>query len=573
MRPRSNRRVLHFLLVLVLALPACAGARGPTTPPAPAGEAKGVGAIASAEGAATDAGLRILRSGGNAIDAAVAVALALAVVQPHAGNLGGGGFAVVRFRGSVSSLDFRETAPAAATAGMFRGPDGKALPEGSLVGPLASGIPGTPAGLQALHARFGRAPWSSVVAPAIELARDGFPVTQRLHDAIEEEKEGLARFPETAAVWLPDGAAPAAGTRIKLPELAATLAAYGERGPRAIMEGEVAQAVVRASKAHGGILTEADLAGYRPVWREPLRFEAFGWEIASMPLPSSGGLILAESLRILERLDWPASPRMGTMRAHLLVETWRRAFADRYLLGDPLHTKADAAQLLDPAYIARRADGIDRTRATPSGDVRPWPDEVQEGRGGETTHLSVADGDGNVVALTTTINGWFGCYLLVPGAGFFLNNEMDDFATIPDQPNLFELIQGDANAVAPGARMLSSMSPTIAWRGSEVLALGSPGGSRIPTATLQVLLNLIVDHDTLQAAIDRPRLHHQWRPDEIRYESGALSESTAHELESLGHHLRAATWRLGEVHVVHVLQDGALEAAADARGPGSAAAR
>jgi gamma-glutamyltranspeptidase/glutathione hydrolase len=568
---RSSRTVLTVLQALALAVTACAGAHTPMPPPAAA--AKAAGAVASAEGAATDAGLRILGAGGNAADAAVAVALALAVVQPHAGNLGGGGFALVRFQGAVSSLDFRETAPAAATAGMFQGPDGKALPEGSLVGPLASGIPGSPAGLRALHERFGRAPWASVVAPAIALARDGFPVTQRLHDAVAAEKKGLARFPETAAVWLPGGEPPAVGTRVRLPELAATLEAYAGRGPAAIMEGPVAQAVVRASAAHGGILTETDLAGYRPVWREPLRFQAFGWEIASMPLPSSGGLILAESMAMLGRLDWPATPRTGTMRAHLLAETWRRAFADRYLLGDPARTRADAIQLLDPAYIAQRAAGIDRSRATPSDEVRPWPDEVPAGRGGETTHLSVADGDGNVVALTTTINGWFGCYLLVPGAGFFLNNEMDDFATIPDQPNLFGLIQGDANAVAPGARMLSSMSPTIAWHGGEVLALGSPGGSRIPTATLQVLLDLIVDRDTLQAAITRPRLHHQWRPDEIRYEPGALSESMTQELLALGHHLRAATGSLGEVHVVHVRQDGSLEAAADARGPGSAAVR
>ncbi|HYV86764.1 MAG TPA: gamma-glutamyltransferase [Patescibacteria group bacterium] len=587
-KPASIRRVAPLaaflgvfgLLAACVAVPAQKSpaqkppASGHTAAPKPGATTSSVfagGAVASAEPAATDAGLAVLRAGGNAADAAIATALALAVVMPNAGNLGGGGFAVVRTTGGVAALDFRETAPAAARPDMFLTPEGHPKPEASLVGPLAAAVPGSPQGLYDLHQRYGRLPWRRVVEPAISLARSGFAVTERLHHALEEEKEDLARFPATAEVWLPQGQPLATGTRLRLPALAATLAAYADRGPKALMEGPVAEAIEAVSHAGGGLLTAADLAAYRPVWREPLRFEAFGWEIVSMPLPSSGGIIEGETLLMLEALRWPSLPRGDAQRAHLLVESWRRAFADRYLLGDPATTRAEASSLLAPEWVARRVAGIDATRATPSKEIRPWPDApAPEGRSGETTHLSVVDREGNSVALTTTLNGWFGCYVYVPEAGFFLNNEMDDFATVPDQPNLFELIQGQANAVRAGARMLSSMSPTIAWRGRETLVLGSRGGSRIPTATLQVLLNVIVDGDPLETAVNRPRFHHQWMPDEVRYEPGALDAAQRQELESRGDRLKEVTWPVGEVDAVRVGADGTLQAAADARGPGGA---
>jgi gamma-glutamyltranspeptidase/glutathione hydrolase len=524
--------------------------------------------VGSAAPAATEAGLTILREGGNAADAAVATALALAVVHPAAGNLGGGGFAVVRFGGQVSTLDFRETGPAAATAGMFLAPDGTPVAEKSLVGPLAAGVPGSPAGLFELHRRFGRLPWSRVVAPAIRLARGGFVVTPRLHRSLTEARALLARFPETAAVWLQAGEAPVAGGVVKLPRLAAALSAYAKRGPEALTTGAAAVASVAASRRYGGILTVEDLASYRPAWREPVVFTAFGWQVASMPLPSSGGIILGETFGILERLGWAKLPRGSAGRIHLLAEAWRRAFADRFLLGDPATTLAGPAQLLDPVWLARRASEIDRFRSAPSVRVQPWarptPTEKLE-----TTHLSVLDGDGNAVGLTTTLNGSFGCGLLVPELEILLNNEMDDFASAPGKANLYGLVQGEANAVGPGKRMLSSMTPTIAWRGSEVMVLGSPGGSRIPTATGQVLLDLVVDGDTLQAAVDRPRVHHQWLPDELAFEDGALTPATLKELTERGHMLRRVQ-SLGEVHAVRRRADGALEAAADPRGPGSA---
>ncbi|OLC55594.1 MAG: gamma-glutamyltransferase [Acidobacteria bacterium 13_1_40CM_4_69_4] len=563
-----RRPAQFYFPVLIPATIVLAACARPLPAPHPCAAPGDAGAVVSAEADATNAGLDILRAGGSAADAAVAVALALAVVHPQAGNLGGGGFAVVKNGDAVTTLDFRETAPRAASHDMFLGPDGKTIPDASLVGGLAAGVPGSPAGLYELHHRHGVLPWRTVVEPALRLARDGFTVSPRLHDAIEWERDLLARFPETAAVWLPEGKPPEPGTVMRLPELAATLATYSERGPEAIMSGPVAAAVAAAAHDHGGLLTTADLLDYRPIWREPLRFRAFGWEVASMRLPSSGGFILVQSLGMLERLGWSDLPRSSVDRLHLLAEVWRRAYADRFLLGDPARMTTDVSRLLGPAWIAERAAGIDLARATPSARIRPWPG-IEAGEAAATTHLSVADGAGEMVALTSTLNGWFGCGVYVRGAGFLLNNEMDDFVIAPGRPNMFGLVQGKANSVAPGARMLSSMCPTIAWRGDVSIALGSPGGSRIPTATMQVLLDLIVDHDPLQAAVDRPRIHHQWLPDQIAAERGALDDRTRAALVERGHTIRDVD-PIGEVSVVRRRSGGRLEAAADARGPGVA---
>jgi len=560
---RVWRRALASAAAIVVVLaPVVVSAAHPEAP-------RGTGgAAATASPDATAAALEILTRGGNAADAAVAAALALAVVHPEAGNLGGGGFAVVRIGGKVTTLDFRETAPASASRDMYLDAKGAVVPERSLIGPLAAGVPGSPAGLYALHQAVGRLPWAEVVEPARRLAAEGFVVTRRLARDLAAHAELLSRFPETAAVWLPGGRPPAPGQRMVLPDLAATLAAYASQGPSALTEGGAAAAVEAISQRYGGVLRAADLAAYRPVWREPVRFDAWGWHLASMGLPSSGGILMAETAGMLERLEWGAKGRFGADRDHLLVEALRRAYADRILLGDPGTTRADAAQLLAPAWLDRRAREIAPRRATPSERVRPWPAGGGH-EGADTTHLSVVDGEGNAVSLTTTLNGLFGCGLLVPGLGYLLNNEMDDFAAAPGQPNQFGLVQGEANAVGPGKRMLSSMSPTIAWHGGEVLALGSPGGSRIPTATLQVFLNLAVDGDALQAAVDRPRIHHQWLPDRIEHEADALSPETAAELIRRGHHL-AVRAHIGEVDAARFFPDGTVEAAADPRGPGAA---
>ncbi len=558
------RKPLPLLLAFLLPLPAAA-----SSVPAPIGTG---GAVAAADPLAVAVGLDTLRAGGNAVDAAVATALALAVVYPEAGNLGGGGFAVARMDGETAALDFRETAPARSRRDMYLDGQGKPVENASLVGPLAAGVPGSPAGLYELHRRYGKLPWPRIVAPARRLAAEGFRVSRYLHDVLgrEENRKLLLRFPESARVWLPNGEPPAVGSLLRLPNLAATLDRYAAQGPEGITTGPIADAVEEASKAHGGVLTAADFGAYRPAWRTPLTFEAFGWRLASMPLPSSGGVILGQTLGMLERLEWGKLPRFGADRDHLLAEALRRSFADRFLLGDPATTRATEAQLLAPEWIARRAAQIDRRHATPSAQVEPWPGAARTeapAAGGETTHLSVVDGAGNLVALTTTLNGLFGCGLWVPGAGFFLNNEMDDFATAPGKPNLFGLIQGEANAVAPGKRMLSSMSPVIVWKGKEAYALGGRGGSRIPTQTIQVVLNLLVDGDPLQAAIDRPRLHHQWLPDRLDAEPDALSPETRAEMERRGHTLEI-TAVSAKIHAVHLLPDGRVEAASDPRGSG-----
>ncbi len=519
---------------------------------------------------ATDAAISILKAGGNAADAAVAAALVLAVVYPNAGNLGGGGFAVIRMRGRTTSLDFRETAPSEASAGMYLGPEGSPKPLASLLGPLAAGIPGSPRGYFELHRRFGRLGWARVVAPAIRLARDGFPVSAHLARLLgSEDAVFLRAFEESRRVWLPEGRAPEAGRMIRLPALARTLQAYADRGPDAIMSGEVARAMVRVSTRHGGILSLQDLETYRPVWRKSLGFDAFGWHVASMGLPSSGGLILAESSALLEGKNYAGLPKGGADRMMLLAEAWKRAFADRYLLGDPASTRADVSTLLLPQRMERLAGEISLAKSTPSAVVRSI--ELPPGReSSETTHLSIIDGEGGAISLTTTLNGNFGCGLLVPEAGFLLNNEMDDFATAPGQANQFGLIQGEANAVAPGRRMLSSMSPTIAWNDEgDLIVLGAPGGSRIPTGTLQVLLHLIVDGEDLQAAVDAPRIHHQWLPDRLFAEEGALSPETIAVIRSRGLET-SSTRAVGLVQAVRREADGSMEAATDPRGSGEA---
>ena len=533
--------------------------------PAPHGTG---GAVAAGEAAATEIGLKILRRGGNAVDAAVATALALVVVHPEAGNLGGGGFAVVKLGDQLASLDFRETAPAAARHDMYLDPDGRPKEHASKLGPLATGVPGSPVGLWELHRRFGRLVWADVVTPAQRLAADGFTVSSRLHRAVVGNQSALSQFPESAAVWLPKGKPPPAGSRMRLPALAETLGRYADVGPEALTSGAAAAAIEQISTQYGGILQVTDLEAYAAVWRPVVRFEAWGWSFATMDLPASGGIIIGQTLEQLAALRWHEWPRFGAERAHLLAEVWRRSFADRFLTGDPSTTAADARQLLGGDWLEWRRSTIDPGRATPSSEVVFSPQEPA-GESDDTTHVSVIDNEGNLVALTTTLNGSFGCKVLVPELGYFLNNEMDDFAVAPGHPNMYGLIQGEANRVAPGKRMLSSMNPTVAWRETQSLAIGARGGSLIPTATAQVLLNLLVDRDPLQAAVSRPRLHHQWLPDRLRAERDALSPETRQVLERRGHEIEL--WgTAAKVNVVQGLADGTVAAAADPRGPGVA---
>ncbi|RMF14258.1 MAG: gamma-glutamyltransferase [Candidatus Dadabacteria bacterium] len=544
-----------FIYVLFAALAAC----NPVHHAALATPARG--AVASTHELATQVGVSVLARGGNAVDAAVATALVLAVVHPQAGNLGGGGFAVVRVDGRTSSLDFRETAPAAATPDMFTQ---AGLPErASLVGGLAVGVPGAPAGYFELHRRYGALPWRDVVTPAIELARRGIPVTVRLARDLWRRRTLLSTFPATKRTWFPDGRLPVTGSVIAVPALADALAAYQARGPAAITTGTRAEAIARAARDAGGVLTVTDLAEYRAVWRSPVQFDAFGWRIAAMGLPSSGGILMAETFGLIERRGWPQQAPVD--RLHLLIESWRRAYADRYLLADPQYTGVSPDVLLDPARLDRLARTIDLQHATPSAQVHPYGHDISE-----TTHLSVVDAAGNAVAMTVTLNGSFGSGVFVPEVGILLNNEMDDFATRPGAPNLYGLVQGNANAPRPGARMLSSMTPTIAVRGEDVIAIGSPGGSRIPTATMQVLLGMVVEQLSARAAVRRPRIHHQWLPDRVYAEPGALDGDLQAALVARGHTIVDAGWPIGEVHVAARLGRQWL-AAADPRQPGTSA--
>ncbi|MDA8016966.1 MAG: gamma-glutamyltransferase [Thermoanaerobaculia bacterium] len=532
--------------------------------------------MSSDERLATEAGLEILRSGGNATDAAVAVALALAVVGPEAGNLGGGGFAVTRYPGTaregisnVRFLDFREVAPAAAHRDMYLGADGKPDRDKSWNGPLAAGVPGSPTGLYELHRAQGALEWPQVVAPAIRLAEDGFPISRRTHDSLVEDQARLARFPETTAVWFDGDRPKTPGTVVKLPRLASTLRRYAELGPRALVIGEVAKSIVEISEKYGGILSLQDLESYLPTWREPVRYKAFGWQLAGADLPSSGAILMASSLWMMDRGGLPSTEPSSADRTHLMAEAWRRAFADRFLLGDPTTTGATASDLTEPAWLTDRWGSFDRQTATDSATVRLWSRVTRDAgaESADTTQISVIDKDGNAVSVTTTLNGLFGGALWVPGFGF-LNNEMDDFAAAVQEPNEYGLVQGEANVVRPGKKMLSSMSPTVAWKstdaGEEILVLGGRGGSRIPTGTMQVFVALAVDDAGLQQALDRPRVHHQWLPDAVYYEPDALSPETRAELERRGHRVDIKE-SIAQIQAVRMRADGSYEAAGDPR--------
>jgi gamma-glutamyltranspeptidase / glutathione hydrolase len=502
--------------------------------------------------AASKVGRDVLAAGGNAVDAAVALAFALAVTHPTAGNIAGGGFAVVRTGpGKAVALDFRELAPAAATADMYLDKDGNPT-DRSLHGDLAVGVPGSVAGLWELHHRLGKKPWKAVVAPAIALARDGFEVTEKLHQAIVALAPLLARSPASAALWLPGGVARAAGDRVTNPELAAALGRIAERGPDGFYKGETAAAIVAAMTAGGGIVTAADLASYKPIWRDPLRFSYRGYSVAAMPLPSSGGIVLAMTAGMLGKLELGKLAWYGAEHIHWLVETWRRAFAARNeLLGDPAYVKdVPVARLLSRAYLDQLFATI-TDQATPSRQVTALLE------GDHTTNLCTVDGSGMAVALTTTLNTAFGNGVTV--AGFFLNNEMDDFAAKPGSPNTFGLVQGAANKIEPGKRMLSSMSPTIVEddRGRLFMLAGAGGGPRIITAVWQTISNVIDFGKPADLAVAAPRIHHQHLPDVVSVEAGAIDKPTEDQLRAMGYRLHWGEPRRGFAAITAIVRGAA----------------
>ncbi|MEX2284046.1 MAG: gamma-glutamyltransferase [Gemmatimonadota bacterium] len=494
------------------------------------------GMVASDSRLSAEVGARVLANGGNAVDAAVATAFALAVVYPEAGNIGGGGFMVVRMvDGSSAALDFREKAPLAATRDMYLDARGN-VTDKSLTGHLASGVPGAVAGLWTAHQRFGSKPWAELIAPAIEYAERGFTVDAHMAGVVRSYESRLELFPASAALFLPGGQPLAVGTTWKNPELAVVLRRIAQEGPKGFYEGETARLIVEEMKRGGGLITLEDLRRYQAKWRDPIEFDYRGHRVISMPPASSGGLTLALMANIAEGYDLKKMGWRTPESLHIVAEASRRAFADRnHFLGDGDFVKVPRDQLLSEAYAARQRATISPDRATPSSAIRPGLGEIAESD--QTTHFSVVDARGNAVGLTTTINELFGSAVTVTGAGFLLNDEMDDFTSKPGVPNLFGLVQGEANAIAPEKRMLSAMTPLIVMdqSGRPLLITGARGGPRIISAVFQIISN-VVDYDLpLDRALGAPRIHHQHLPDELYFEKEGLTPETRAALEKLGH--------------------------------------
>ena len=516
---------------------------------APGSTVASQGMVVSSHPLASQAGVDVMREGGNAVDAAVAVSFALAVAHPIAGNVGGGGFLLYHDAetGREISVDYREMAPGGAGRDMYLDAAGEVVPELSTVGYLASGVPGSVAGLHLAWSRFGTLPWSRLLGPAIDLARNGFVVEEHFSRSLESAAPLLERFDETRRIFLPGGTPPAPGRTFTQPDLARTLEAVARDGAEAFYRGEIAELIEREMEAHGGIMTREDLANYEPRIRPPVRGRYRGYEVVSMGPPSSGGVILIEMLNMLEL----AGRRPETAaRLHLLAECMRRAFADRAAtLGDADFAEVPVDRLLSREHARERLADLDETAATGSRQVAAG--ELAE-ESPQTTHLSVVDPAGSAVAITTTINGNFGSGVTVKGAGFLLNNEMDDFTSRPGVPNMFGLLQGQANAIAPGKRPLSAMTPTLVKQdGKVLLVLGSPGGPTIINTVLQIILNVLDQEMGLYQAVDEPRIHHQWMPDRIVAETGALSREVEAELESLGHEV-VYRGRIGDAHCIRV---------------------
>jgi gamma-glutamyltranspeptidase / glutathione hydrolase len=523
--------------------------------------------VVSGDAFATDAGVRILQQGGNAIDAAVAVGFALAVTYPYAGNLGGGGFMLIRFAdGRATFLDFRERAPAQASRTMYLDAQGNPTHD-SVEGWRAPGVPGTVRGLELAQKKYGRMKWSALLAPAMELASKGFPVSYSFAEQIRAAPN-LSSDPESKRIF---SKLLEPGDNFTQPDLARTLQRIASVGSKDFYEGETARLIASAMARHGGLITLDDLKNYSAVERTPLQGKYRDYGIITAPPPSSGGIGILQMLGMLEGSGYEKSGAGSAAAIHYVAETMRRFFADRsQYMGDPDFTKVPVAGLLDPRYLRERRSSIDPDHATPSALV--YPGKPAGGEGSDTTHYNVVDADGNAVAVTYTLNDGFGSGVTVPGAGFLLNDEMDDFTAKPGSANLFGLKEGEANSIQPGKRPLSSMTPTILTRnGQFFMAVGAPGGPRIITSVLQVILNIVDFGMNPQDAVDFPRFHHQWQPDELTMEQG-FSPDTIALLEARGHKVnQLAQGRVTSAVEAIVSEGGWLEGAVDGRRPGKAA--
>ena len=492
------------------------------------------GIVVSADSLASAAGVDVLRRGGNAVDAAVAVGFVLAVTYPEAGNIGGGGFMVIRMAGGEATMiDFRERAPSSATADMYLDGRGNPVPEKSLTGPLSAGVPGTVSGFMTALNEYGRLGREAVMERAVELAEEGFPVNEHLARALREEMPRFSLFPSTLRAFTRAGEPYRWGDTLRQPDLAATLRAIMQRGSEGFYEGEVAARIVAEMKRDGGIISGGDLRDYESVERDPLRGSYRGYEIITAPPPSAGGVTVLQVLNCLEGFDIRSMGWNSSRAVHVFAAACQRSFADRLTwLGDPDFVHVPVQMLIGKVYAAARMAGFDSLRAMRSPQIRAGGAEESH----QTTHYCVADEFGNVVSVTFTLNNLFGCKTVVDGAGFFLNDEMDDFAVKPGSPNLYGLPGGAANAIEPGKRMLSSMAPTILVRaGRPFLVLGARGGSRIPTAVAQVIMNVVDFGMNVQEAVDAPRVHEQWIPDTLLFEKRGLEADVTRNLGSMGY--------------------------------------
>ncbi|MDH5608560.1 MAG: gamma-glutamyltransferase [Cyclobacteriaceae bacterium] len=556
------KKNLFFTILAVIALIACKQqplAIQKTSERGPIGDSA---MIVSAHPLATEAGLEIMRQGGNAFDAAIAVHFALQVVFPEAGNIGGGGFAVIRNKnGESTTLDFREKAPKAASRDMYLDENGDVIPLKSRLGHLAAGVPGSVAGMWALYQEYGSLPWSDLLIPAIRLAYHGHLLTElaasNLNDAQEDFKKA-----NKYGTWAIKEGGWAKGDSSVQRELAATLSFIQNQGRDGFYKGIVADQIVKEMQSGNGLISFEDLETYEVKWRQPVTGEYKGHRIISMPPPSSGGVALIQLLQGAERYDFGKTGHNTSATIHLMTELERRVYADRATyLGDPDYYEVPVAMLLDPEYNKKRYSDINQKRKTSSEDIKEGKVEIIESV--QTTHYSIVDREGNAISVTTTLNGYFGCKVMVQGAGFFLNNEMDDFSAKPGIPNMFGLVGAEANAIAPGKRMLSSMTPTIVEKDNRLfMVTGTPGGATIITSVFQSILNVIDHGMTMQEAVNAPRLHSQWLPDIIVAEKGRLSEKTQSELEAMGHVIEFRSG-LGKVDAILALPDSTFEGGAD----------
>lgn len=573
MIPTLFRRTASALVVFVFIISYLPAARAASPDPVRGKHAM----VASQHELASKIGVEVLKKGGNAVDAAIAVGIALAVVYPEAGNIGGGGFMLIRFKdGRTTSIDYREMAPKAAHRDMFVDANGELIrgEGGSTVGYRASGVPGTLAGFEMAFKKYGsgKVKWSDLVDPSVRLAEDGYVLTNRLAVLLHAYREWLAKFPESNRIFLRDGKYYQEGENFRQPELAATLSRISKDGAKDFYSGKTAQMIADDMKANKGLITLDDLKNYVAKERVPLKGSYRGHEIITMPPPSSGGIVMLQVLNMLEGYDVRGMGSGSSAKFHVLAEAMRRSFADRAeYMADPDFADVPVAKLVDKKYAAERRSTIDPEKASASRDVK-FGNFSTSGEGTETTHYTVVDSEGNVVSNTYTINDLYGSRVTIKGTGVLMNDEMDDFAARPGRPNLFGLVQGERNKVEGGKRPLSSMTPTIVMSkdGKPWFALGARGGPRIISAVMQSVIN-VIDHDmNIQQAIDAPRIHMQWLPDELAYEMYGISPDTMKILTSYGHKFAQRPGNIASATGIMIDKEGVRLGAIDSRSDGVA---